>query len=373
MIHSPFCYRFDSSDELHNGIFLNLPSFCKRNQNSSKCRHFYASLKPEDGLKLCPYGFCSEKHIVGQRTLTFTCLNIKSKSNRHEMRKFLKKDDFNPIIDLSKYIELKNDFDKDLLSSPEVDNELIEAGKEARLNIEKEALDNVLHEVKNFISQLVASADYLSDEINKKWDRAKIERLSKNIYSLTNLLSTRIEAYNLEVSPASIDGTVNILIPIFKKVEKAYKCLYKIKEEKNLNVEMHPQNYDNFEASRSLELVFFILLENAMKYAPNGSDIDINFNSTGKELTLTFSNWAIRPLSGEEAHFKERGYRGKRIVDQNEVEGRGIGFFLVHQICEALGVEIKYFYKKETHSFGDGYVYSQFVVSLHFAPVSQIY
>lgn len=258
MIHSPFCYRFGSSDELHNGFFLEVPSFCKRNQNSPKCRHFYASLNPEDGLKLCPYGFCSEKHKVGKQTLTFTCLNIKSRCNRHDLRKYLKKDDFHLKIDLSRYIQLKNGFDRFLLSSPEVDNELIEAGKEARLNIEKEALENVLHEVKNFISQLVASADELSDEINKKWDRTKIERLSKNIYSLTNLLSTRIEAYNLEVSPASIDSTVKIPIPIFKKVEKAYKCLYKIKEEKNLNVDMHPQNYDNFEASRSLELVFFI-------------------------------------------------------------------------------------------------------------------
>lgn len=87
-------------------------------------------------------------------------------------------------------------------------------------------------------------------------------------------------------------------------------------------------------------------------------------------LTLTFSNWAIRPNANESIkRYTERGYRGERIVQQNSTEGRGIGMYLLNQICNTFGVSFEYGFDMTTHQCfnQDGYSYSTFIVKLEFA------
>ena len=54
-------------------------------------------------------------------------------------------------------------------------------------------------------------------------------------------------------------------------------------------------------------------------------------------------------------------------MEQGEIDGRGIGFYLLNQICQYYKIDFSYCFNSETRSFnGDGYVYSPFIVKLTF-------
>ena len=74
----------------------------------------------------------------------------------------------------------------------------------------------------------------------------------------------------------------------------------------------------------------------------------------------------LKPDTDELTKLKGRGYRSRRVINQNMIKGRGIGLYLIHQICEAYGIDIKYkTNNKDLHS-KDGYVYVPFIIELNF-------
>ena len=366
MIHSPFPYKLIYSRELKNGYLINVPNFCKQNKDNPKCREFYSSLANSEGVKVCLYGFCAECYIIGEQRIYFSCLNIKNLSRRKEMKKYLKEEAIR--LNMDQYEKLKYAFQQLLISNTSIDTDLKEAQIQASVDAEKEALDNAMHEMRNLNNQLVSQADKLSNALNERHpDKNYIENLGKNIYGLSNLMTVRIESYNLEVDPNSLTNQTLIPIPIFKKVEKVYKCLSKQIQEKHLNIKLAGKSYNRYEAGSILEIALFIILENAIKYSPSDQEIIVNFEEQQKKLQVSFQNWAIKPKSGEESRFTERGYRGKRILEQGEIDGRGIGFYLLNQICQYYKIDFSYCFNSETRSFnGDGYVYSPFIVKLTF-------
>lgn len=364
MISSPFPYKVLNTGEIKSGCFFDIPIFCSKNCNGAKCKNFYSNLKTEDGIKVCPYGFCAERVMIVDTEFVFTCLNVKEHSKRKEMRRRITDKDFNPSITLSKYEYLKSVFKESIIK-----NNSYEEYKEMRdnevLKNEREALENAIHEIRNLTNQLTSRADKLSEAVTGYIDKERIETLSKNIYALSNLMSIRLESYNLEVDPSIIKATSTIEIPIYKKIEKAYKCLQDNINNKNLRVTLNNKSYNRYEAGSLLEIAFFIILENAIKYSPVGETVSVDFHESNTSLRVIFKNWGLKPNPDELPRLKERGYRSKRVIDQNEIQGRGIGLYLLHQICEAYNIQIKYDIKREQKS-KNGYIYVPFVIELNF-------
>lgn len=367
MILSPFPYKALNTGEIVDGCFFGIPLFCSRNCDNSKCKNFYSNLKSEDGLSVCPYGFCAERTCIGDVDIVFTCLNIKEHSKRTEMRRHISKKDFNPPITISKYNQLKSAFTDSLMASYNNYEELKEAREGAIVQNDREALDNAIHEIRNLTNQLTSRAEKLSDALmGYDFDRDYVDNLSKNIYSLSNLMSIRLESYNLEVDPSIIKASSPIEIPIYKKIEKAYKCLQQRIYDKRLRVNLNNKSYNKYVAGPLLEIAFFIILENAIKYSPEGETINVDFYEEETSLKVVFTNLGLKPDPDELMKLKGRGYRSRRVINQNMIQGRGIGLYLLHQICEGYGVEIKYkTNNKDIHS-KDGYVYVPFIIELNF-------
>lgn len=370
MLLSPFPYKVLNTGEIKGGCYFDIPKFCSQNCNGAKCKKFYSNLKIENGIQVCPYGFCAERVMIADSEFVFTCLNIKEHSKRKEMRRRITDKDFNPPITFTKYEYLKSIF-REAISETNSYEEYKEVRNNEVLKNEREALDNAIHEIRNLTNQLTSRADKLSEAVIGYIDKERIESLSKNIYALSNLMSIRLESYNLEVDPSIIKTASTIEIPIYKKIEKAYKCLQEIISKKNLRVILNDKSYNKYEAGSLLEIAFFIILENAIKYSPEGETISVDFHEYETSLKVVFTNWGLKPNSDELLRLKERGYRSKRVKDQNEIQGRGIGLYLLHQICEAYNIDIKYYIKKEQKS-KDGYIYVPFVIELKFENMIKI-
>lgn len=366
-----FPYKILKTSEIISGSIFDTPSFCIHQKSNPKCKQFYCQLKSDTGLSVCPYGFAAELINYGGQEVILTCLNIEKKSIKKEIQKRIKDTEFIPRISYSKYEQIKAESIDSLNDSTCANSYLEQARNNAVVENEKEALENAIHEIHNLTNQLTSRADKLSDAISERYkDYEKIDKLNKNIYALSNLMAIRLDSYKIEVDPAQLNIASLIPIPIYRKVEKAYKCLADRASKKNVRILLVGNSYNKYNAGPLLEIAFFIILENAIKYSPSGSEIKVIFEEKEKHLVLKFTNWSIRPNRGESVkRYTERGYRGESVKLQNTTEGRGIGLYLLNQICNTFGVSFDYCFDLQSHECfnHDGYSYSPFIIKLEFA------
>ena len=368
MIHSPFPYKLLANDKVNAGVIFKIPKFCNCNKENIKCKDFYKSISQTLGFHQCPYGFCVERILIDEDYITLTCLNVEQKSDRKLIQRYICKQDFIPRLPLSEYLYMKTSFINDLKnnrSSLQLEQE------KSRLQVEKELLDNTIHEVRKLNNQVKGFTQKLSYNLSNLRERTDhIDKLNLDIIATANLMSIRLNTYDLEVNPELNINSSPKEIPIYKKIEKIYKCLCIEINKKCLTVKLEGKSYNLFNASDVIEIAFFILLENAIKYSPQGRAIDITFKERGDELILSFKNWGIRPRENEISMLTNRGYRGSTIKDDSSIEGRGIGLYLFKLICESNNILYKIRLGDDNY-YENSYRYSPFIVELHFKDMIQ--
>lgn len=229
--------------------------------------------------------------------------------------------------------------------------------------------NETLHEVRKINNQLKASADQLYKEIRAlKGDYEEMKEIiniSKNIEANTNLLSIRMDAYDMMSNPGRFANDMIVETPIYRKVEKVYKCLHAKRKEKNLNISLKGKTEMTFKLNSMIELAFFIIIENAIKYSPDSGEISVDFLEGYNCLTVRFKNWGICPKAEELPFLYDRGFRAEKIINTTSIEGSGLGLFLLKEICTDNGVDVKIVVGDERFS-QKGYNYKPFIVTLIF-------
>lgn len=242
--------------------------------------------------------------------------------------------------------------------------------KERILDANRKLLDDTLHEIRKINNQIKGNIHDLtkvidSQEIEDEDVDRHIHNTLKTIEGNSTLLSIRMDAYDILFNPASASKELDILLGVYSKVEKVYKCLYPSKREKGLDIKLIGGSVKEFRLRNSIELAFFIIIENAIKYSPENDEINISFSDTQNGLDVEFCNWAICPQDDELSHLTERGYRSKAVSSKKNYEGSGLGLYLLKEICRSNDVDYQFKVKQESKNIF-GVIYNPFVVQLSF-------
>ena len=231
-------------------------------------------------------------------------------------------------------------------------------------------LNETLHEVRKINNQLKSSALQLSNALQYACidsnNSTEIENIRKNIEANTSLLSIRMDTYDMILNPDSIKDDMVVPISIYKKIEKIYKCLYAQRKVKDIDVKMYGHTDRSFRLNNTIELAFFIIIDNAIKYSPVSEELKIEFLDCVHSLEVTFTNWGIRPNVGEMAHIRERGFRSQKVIDETSIDGNGLGLYLLQQICDSNNVKLDIHIGKG-RQIVKGLNYAPFVVKLTFS------
>ena len=89
---------------------------------------------------------------------------------------------------------------------------------------------------------------------------------------------------------------------------------------------------------RYVELIVYNLINNAIKYAYDGTKIYLHFSEDDKKLTVT--NFTFPISQKEEKNIFELGYRREK-AEELYSEGTGIGLWLVESVVKLLEGKIK--------------------------------
>ena len=207
--------------------------------------------------------------------------------------------------------------------------------KEAKINTEKsktrDLIADISHQTKTPITNLSLYISLLEDDPKDEYLKIIKYELNKLEFLIQNLVkSSRLESdiISLQKHKSNLKDIVEDVLREFKVILDEKCIIINLKDEDLIF------NFDE----RWLKEAIHNLVDNAIKYSPKGSTINISVYKSYLNYNLDIEN-ECKDIS-EEALPKifERFYRGKNSVSK---EGLGLGLFIAREIIEKHGGNIR--------------------------------
>ncbi len=207
--------------------------------------------------------------------------------------------------------------------------------KEAKINTEKsktkDLIADISHQTKTPITNLSLYISLLEDDPKDEYIAIIKYELNKLNFLIQNLVkSSRLESdiIGLQKHQANLKDIVEDALREFKV----------ILSEKDISINLKDEDLIFNLDERWLKEAIHNLVDNAIKYSPNGSTINISVYKSYLNYNLDIEN-ECKDLSEETLpKIFERFYRGKNSVSK---DGLGLGLFIAREIIEKHGGNIR--------------------------------
>ena len=208
----------------------------------------------------------------------------------------------------------------------------------AKAQADNEALRNSLlsaisHDLKTPLTRIIGAATTLieSNSVSSEEKKEFCYVIFDEAQRMSELMNKILDMAKLSTGKLAIHQEWNTLEEI---IGGALSRLEKNLVNRNVNINL-PENLPLIWVdSVLLEQVIVNLIENAIKYTPISSPIDIFANCSGKFLTLTISDYGL----GIPHHLEDKIFdKFFRIETENSQNGVGLGLALCRSILEAHG------------------------------------
>ncbi len=201
---------------------------------------------------------------------------------------------------------------------------------------QKRFITDAGHEIKTPLTIINANADVLEMDLGTNEYLEDIQLQTKRLTSLTNDLVLLARMEEAEDSMQMIDFPISEVIA---DTALPFKTLAQT-QGKDFICNIQPLLSMNGN-DKSIRQLISILMDNALKYSPEGGKIALDFFKQSKTLCLTIFNTADTEISHENLnHVFDRFYRTD-LSRNSETGGHGIGLSVAKAIVTAHGGKIQ--------------------------------
>ncbi|KJY89560.1 ATP-binding protein [Pseudoalteromonas piscicida] len=236
-----------------------------------------------------------------------------------------------------------------------------------------------LHELRTFNQKLNTAVSLVSKEIrcNKQGEKVGIEFLPEKADSLrrhvdvinytSQLITTRLDFVDYELNPEFFSNMVPYEIDIYGKFHKARISLNSTIKKHNVIVNLSNEinKLRTIKAVSLIDILPYLLLENAVKYAPQESQVSVDFTQYSSAIEITISSEGPFTPKEEVKKLFLKGYRGEN-AKRLDVEGRGIGLYFADKIVKLHDASLAISSSSRNTFSYNGVKYSDFKVRLTF-------
>ena len=207
--------------------------------------------------------------------------------------------------------------------------------KEAKINTEKsktkDLIADISHQTKTPITNLSLYISLLEDDPKDEY----LEIIKYELNKLEFLIQNLVKSSRLESDIISLQKHQANLKDIVEDVLREFKVIL---DEKCISINLKNEDLIFNLDERWLKEAIHNLVDNAIKYSPNGSTINISVYKSYLNYNLDIEN-ECKDISEETLpKIFERFYRGKNSVSK---DGLGLGLFIAREIIEKHGGNIR--------------------------------
>lgn len=200
--------------------------------------------------------------------------------------------------------------------------------KEAKINTEKnktkDLIADISHQTKTPITNLSLYISLLEDNPKEEY----LEIIKYELNKLEFLIQNLVKSSMLESDIIGLQKNQANLKDLVEDVLREFKVIL---DEKNISINLKDEDLIFDLDERWLKEAVHNLIDNAIKYSPNGSTVNISIYKSYLNYNLDIEN-ECQDLSEENLpKIFERFYRGTNSVSK---DGLGLGLFIAREIIE---------------------------------------
>ena len=341
-------------ETLIDGNYIRALPFCLKNCKGDKCLAHYKNMYGKStGFYTCPYGLSTFVYSTSYNT---TCIfsSLRERSTYKKKQAGITQADkkvFNPVLDAEQIISLAQ-------------TECEYSHERHNLIQKVEEVNELLHEARKLNGQIKTECDIIWENSfsEPQYSTNDLLEIIRKIHIYSFIVYNRFQYFDAVLNPG-LDVGASYNAVVFKKFDKMRKLL-KGYGRKNVWISLNTQSTYNYRIYQSFETLLFIILENAIKYSPDGKPIIVNFEEPDKDR-LIVEIQSIGPYCQTEelCMLGTKGFRGA-IAKQHDCTGQGIGLYFAKRICNQHNIIIEFSSKNLNKN--RGLVYGIFTVKLYF-------
>lgn len=205
---------------------------------------------------------------------------------------------------------------------------------------QKQFITDAGHELKTPLTIIRADTDVLEEDLPDSEWIADIRTQTDRLSSLTNDLIYLSRMEEEGAKPQMLDFPLSDVVT---DTAQPYRSVA-LTQNKTFSSDIQPM-LSLCGDEKSIRKLVSILLDNAMKYSPEGGSIALSLKKTGRQLLLSVTNTATNLEKGDHDRLFDRFYRAD-ASRSSETGGFGLGLAIAKAVVDA--------HKGKIHASSDG-------------------
>lgn len=211
--------------------------------------------------------------------------------------------------------------------------------EQIKLNeMKSDFINRASHELRTPLTSAMLMVELIQEggtpeEMDECW-----KTLKRELHRQKELIDQLLMAGRLESGMMNLEAKVLDLLPVLRESMQSVKPIV-AKRHISLLMTNEKNSYKIWGDLGGLQQVFINLINNAAKFSPEGSRVDIHISQTDTHVNVAIIDKGVGIPQEAIPHLFKRFYRAKNVTVA-EIPGSGIGLYIVNSIVKELGGEI---------------------------------
>ena len=198
----------------------------------------------------------------------------------------------------------------------------------------KQLLSFIMHDLRHINAMIRDSARLLSVTIRgKRFDEPSLRHHVAVVCEQAAALSSWLAIADMYIDPDRFAKEPMATVSLHEMFYKASVNFKRLAAKKNLVMTLEGKGKFLVTAHPVIDIMPYILLDNAIKYSPNFGEIKVILNEDSSSLHIRVQSMGPRLEDEEHSSLCVVGFRGKYAKQRTEV-GTGQGLALLKTICD---------------------------------------
>jgi two-component system phosphate regulon sensor histidine kinase PhoR len=216
---------------------------------------------------------------------------------------------------------------------------------EAQLEQQERWVSDVAHELRTPLTALLLVGDSLAAQVNSR-NAVLVERLQRELLRLQELVNDLLQLSRLENAMPS-ESAPQPAVELNLLVGQVWNGLRPLADPRGVQLELAPAATAAGDGMRvrgeisRLHRLLYNLLDNALRYSPDGAPLTVNLRRSGDWCRLTVRDRGPGLSREDQERMFERFYRGDPSRARISRGGSGLGLAIVRQIALTYGGRVQ--------------------------------